>query len=106
MSKYADPPRTETPQTEGSPVASDIDKDQSQPEPLTKPPPATCPNIDKTQRAMRRLHWRIRHGDGRNDEDAVLREGLALLEKVRSENAEMRKAFYEMKERLKKAGLL
>lgn len=79
---------------------------ESQSEMVTKPPAATCPNIDKTQRAMRRLHWRIRHGDGRNDEDAVLREGLALLEKVRSENAEMRKVFYEMKERLKKAGLL
>lgn len=87
-------------------MTSDIGKDQSQPEQVRKPPALTCPNIDKTQRAMRRLHWRIRHGDGRNDENAVLREGLELLEKVRSENAEMRKAFYEMKERLKKAGLL
>lgn len=85
-------------------MASDIGKDQSQQ--VRKPPAATCPNIDKTQRALRRLHWRIRHGDGRNDEDAVLREGLDLLEKVRSENAEMRKAFSEMKDRLKKAGLL
>ena len=87
-------------------MCNDISKDQSPPEVVLKPPAATCPTIDTAQRALRRLHWRIRHGDGRNDENTVLREGLAALEKVRSENAEMRKAFYEMKERLKKAGLL
>ena len=66
-----------------------------------KPPGYTCPNIDKAQRSMRRLAWRARNPDRAGDVSDVLSEGLALLEKVRAENAAMRKAFYEMRERLR-----
>jgi len=71
-----------------------------------KPPGITCPNIDKVQRGLRRLHWRARNPGKKDDANEILRDSLILLEKVRAENAKMRKAFYEMKERLKKAGML
>lgn len=58
------------------------------------PPGFTCPAIDKAQRAMRRLHWRVRHPEHDGvGEDAVLAEGLAALEQVRAENKQMREAF-------------
>jgi hypothetical protein len=61
-----------------------------------KPPGYTCPNIDKAQRAMRRLAWRARHPERAGGTSEVLAQGLALLEAVRAENAQMRKAYYEM----------
>lgn len=66
-----------------------------------KPPAATCPSIDRAQRALRRLKWRV----GRPDDgsaQAILVEGLQYLEDVRAQNAEMRAAFYEMRARLRK----
>lgn len=66
-----------------------------------KPPGHTCPAIDKAQKAMRRLHWRIRHPEhDPDDEDTVLEEGLAFLEQVREENKQMREAFHAVRERL------
>lgn len=67
-----------------------------------RPPGYTCPTIDKAQRAMRRLAWRARNPERASDVSDVLSEGLALLETVRTENAAMRKAFYEMRERLRR----
>jgi hypothetical protein len=67
----------------------------------SKLPGHTCLAIDKAQRAMRRLAWRARNPDRASDVIEVLAEGLALLEQVRSENAEMRKAYYDMRERLR-----
>lgn len=66
---------------------------------VTKPPGATCPKIDAVQKSLRRLHWRVKHPD-HGGEDDVLKQGLALLEEVREENRQMRKAYYEMKKRL------
>ena len=66
-----------------------------------KPPGATCPAINKAQRALRRLKWRVgRQDDGSARE--ILSEGLRFLEDVRAENAAMQSAFYEMRERLRK----
>lgn len=54
----------------------------------------TCPAIDKAQRALRRLHWRVRHPEHDGiTEDEVLAEGLAALEQVRAENKQMRAAY-------------
>ena len=47
---------------------------------------------------MRRLAWRARHPERAGDTSEVLAEGLALLESVRSENAQMRRAYHEMRE--------
>jgi hypothetical protein len=66
-----------------------------------KPPGHTCPTIDKAQRSMRRLAWRARHPERAGDTSEVLAEGLVLLESVRAENAAMRKAYYEMRSRLR-----
>jgi len=66
-----------------------------------KPPGYTCPTIDKAQRSMRRLAWRVSHPERAGDTSEILAEGLALLESVRAENAAMRKAYYEMRERLR-----
>jgi hypothetical protein len=73
------------------------DQNQTQ----AKPPGHTCPTIDKAQRSMRRLAWRARHPERAADTSEVLAEGLALLESVRAENAAMRKAYYEMRSRLR-----
>jgi hypothetical protein len=41
----------------------------------------------------------VKHPD-HGGEDDVLKQGLALLEEVREENRQMRKAYYEMKKKL------
>ena len=78
--------------------------------PFPKVPGHTCPQIDKAQRALRRMAWRAHRtkaDDGldlpdddigrevalRQDEVAViLRDGIRALEEVRAENAAMRAA--------------
>jgi hypothetical protein len=70
---------------------------------MTRPPGYTCPNIDKAQRAMRRLAWRARNPGLKADTSEVLAEGLTQLESVRAENAQMRKAYHEMRGRLREA---
>lgn len=65
-----------------------------------KPPGHTCPNIDKAQRQMRRLAWRARNYGAKGDVSEVLAEGLRLLEEVRQENAQMRAAYYDIREEL------
>jgi len=67
-----------------------------------KPPGHTCPQIDKAQKQMRRLAWRARlkYG-GYPDIDEVLQKGLKALEEVREENAQMRSAYYDMRDRLR-----
>ena len=59
------------------------------------PPGWTCPAIDKAQRVMRRLAWRVKNRpEAPEDEiNALLAEGLKALETVRSENKQMRRAF-------------
>lgn len=61
-----------------------------------RPPGHTCPTIDRTQRVLRRLAWRVRHRpECPEDEVAtLLAEGLALLEQVREDNRRMRAAYY------------
>jgi len=51
---------------------------------------------------MRRLAWRARlkYG-GYHDVDEVLQKGLKALEEVREENAQMRSAYYDMRDRLR-----
>ena len=66
---------------------------------MVKPPGHTCPNIDKAQRQMRRLAWRARN-NVKGDVSDVLAEGLRLLEEVRQENAQMRAAYYDIREEL------
>lgn len=60
-----------------------------------KPPGHTCPKIDSAQRVMRRLAWRVRNRPEAPEDEvsALLREGLQLLEDVREENRQMRRAF-------------
>lgn len=64
-----------------------------------KPPGHTCPNIDKAQRCLRRLAWRVRNGRD-DDVSEILTEGLRLLEEIRLENRQMRAAYYHMKEEI------
>jgi hypothetical protein len=68
---------------------------------MRKPPGATCPRIDRVQRALRRLAWRVRNRPGAQDVDELLRQALADLELVREENRQMRAAYYAMKAKLK-----
>lgn len=64
-----------------------------------RPPGFTCPNIDKAQRVMRRLAWRVKNRpEAPEDEvNTLIREGLLLLEQVREENKQMRQAFEHRK---------
>jgi len=59
------------------------------------PPGFTCPAIDKAQRVMRRLAWRVKNRPETSDDEVqvLLREGLRHLETVRTENRQMREAF-------------
>jgi len=68
-----------------------------------KPPGATCPRIDRVQRALRRLAWRVKNRPGAPDTAALLQKALADLELVREENSHMRAAYYAMKEAKKRA---
>jgi hypothetical protein len=64
------------------------------------PPGHTCPAIDKAQRALRQLEWRVRNPDkSKVDTSAILKEGLAYLEEVRRENKQMRRAHAEAEAR-------
>ncbi len=64
-----------------------------------RPPGFTCPNIDKAQRVMRRLAWRVKNRPESPEDEvsALLKEGLLLLEQVREENKQMRQAFEHRK---------
>ena len=58
-------------------------------------PDFTCPPINKLQRILRQLTWRASQGEEKHKTAAwkLLSEGLALLETVRSENTQLRKAY-------------
>lgn len=59
-----------------------------------RPPGHTCPAIDRAQSALRRLAWRCANPNHYGvTPGEVLAEGLAALEQVRAENAQMRQAF-------------
>jgi hypothetical protein len=62
---------------------------------MTKPPGHTCIAIDRAEQAMRQLHWRIRNSRSTADADSVLARGIEMLERVRTENAQMRAAYHE-----------
>ena len=66
--------------------------DASQP----RPPGHTCPAIDRTQRVLRRLAWRVRNRPECPEDEvaALLAEGLSMLEQVREENRRMRAAYH------------
>ena len=66
---------------------------------LTKPPGHTCPAIDGLQHILRQMIWRMDNPDRptRQSMRDLYCDGLALLERVRAENAEMRAAYYSMK---------
>jgi hypothetical protein len=68
-----------------------------------KPPGHTCPEIDRAQHVLRQLAWRIRNRPSNHypEEEvaALLREGLAVLENVRAENAAMRDAHAYMQKK-------
>lgn len=57
-----------------------------------QPPGFTCPYIDGAVSALRRLHWRAKN-EPRGDEDEILQEGIRLLERIRSDNRQMRAAW-------------
>lgn len=61
-----------------------------------RPPGHTCPTIDRTQRVLRRLAWRVRNKPECPEDEvqALLAEGLSLLEQVREDNRQMRAAYY------------
>lgn len=71
---------------------------------MTHPPGHTCPAINKVQHVLRQIIWRMDNPDRQTRQDArdLLVDGLALLEQVRSENAQMRSAYYTMRAELAK----
>ena len=72
-------------------------------EPLPKPPGYTCPAIDRAISEMRKLAWRIAYPDKETKVSAneVMAAGIAELETVRRENAEMRAAYVAMQRKLR-----
>ena len=70
--------------------------------PDTKPPGHTCPNIDRAQRTMRRLAWRVKNRPESPEDEiqTLLREGLETLERVREENKQLRAAYYDLKKKV------
>ena len=62
------------------------------------PPGFTCPQIDKAQRVMRRLAWRVKNRPEAPEDEVsrLLSEGLAYLEVVREENKQMRAAYHRI----------
>lgn len=73
---------------------------------LPRPPGHTCPTIDKTQRVLRRLAWRVKNKPEAPEDEvqALLREGLDLLERVRAENTQMRAAYHAARAVVPKGG--
>jgi hypothetical protein len=69
---------------------------------LEKPPGHTCPAINQVQHILRQIVWRMDNPDRQTRQDArdLLVEGLAALEQVRTENAQMRSAYYTMRAEL------
>lgn len=71
--------------------------------PAPKPPGHTCPNIERAQRVMRQLAWRIRNRPPElySEEEVAeaLREGLLALEHVREDNTAMREAHAYMQKK-------
>lgn len=65
-----------------------------------KPPPHTCPAIDRAQSAMRKLAWRAAGGASAVTPAEVLSAGLLALEEVRLENSQMRQAHTHILEQL------
>lgn len=57
-----------------------------------KPPGFTCPYIEGAIGALRKLHWRAKN-ERRGDEDEILAEGIRILERIRSDNRQMRAAW-------------
>ena len=64
----------------------------------TRLPGHTCPAIDTAKSAFRRLAWRaIEDPTDREAIRARVREGLVVLEQIRTENAQLRAAYWEMR---------
>ena len=64
----------------------------------TRLPGHTCPAIDTAKSAFRRLAWRaIEDPTDREAIRARVREGLAALEQIRAENAQLRAAYWELR---------
>lgn len=69
-----------------------------------RPPGHTCPTIDKAQASLRRLAWRLRPhartGTAEREQiNALVREGLMALERVRHENRQMREAYWSVQKK-------
>lgn len=66
-------------------------------------PGHTCPAIDGAQRVLRQLAWRLSNPDRavKRDTQALVAEGLELLEQVRAENKQMRAAHADAEKELK-----
>ena len=58
-------------------------------------PDLTCPPINNLQRIIRQLTWRASQGEEKHKLAAwkLLAEGLQILETIRDENAQLRKAY-------------
>jgi len=63
---------------------------------MTPVPGYTCPTIDKAQRVLRRLAWRVKNRPETPEDEVqqLLAQGLALLETVREDNKQMRAAYH------------
>jgi hypothetical protein len=63
-----------------------------------RPPGHTCPTIDKLKSVLRRLEWWEKNRE--EDKEVLHRlvmEAHSLLEQVRSDNTQMREAYWAMK---------
>lgn len=69
----------------------------------TRPPGHTCPAIDEVGRKLKHLHRLTKRDrvDRSGLADRLLAEGLEALERVRSENTQMRAAHAEARKELK-----
>ena len=65
-----------------------------------KPPGHTCPAIDATQSALRKVKWRINNKPDASEINELLLAASKLLEVVREENRQMRAAHADMQRRL------
>ena len=85
--------------------ARDVACDALDLEETTEPPGHTCPAIDKTKRAMRRLYYRLSNPEQvcKDNAHVVFKEGLAALEQVREENKQLRRAHADISRKLTSA---
>jgi len=71
---------------------------------LRRLPGHTCPAINRVQRVLRQVIWRMDNPNRATRQDAreLLCEGLAALEQVRAENTQIRAAYYIIKKETSK----